>query len=239
MWLEHGIAPDVDAQRRAPVLVELGRHRRALAPEQAREGVADGRRAPVDDDERAGGIRRHELQPDAPSGLALATSVGDALAEDFRERAGAPRRRQEDVEKPRPRDLDALDLGHRREVLDDEVGDLSRRALRDARQDHRRIRRVVAVLRLARDFPRVRVGLGQARLRERRPHAVGQPIGEPHSRNRVPARHGVVTKKKRPITRARGPARDAIRECAPCGDAGSRTREPTPVHAHLRHREVA
>ena len=112
--------------------VELGRHRRALAPEQAREGVADGRRAPVDDDERAGGIRRHELQPDAPSGLALAASVRDALAEDFRERAGAPRRRQEDVEKPRPRDLDALDLGHRREVLDDEVGDLSRRALRGA-----------------------------------------------------------------------------------------------------------
>jgi hypothetical protein len=161
--------------------VELGRHRRALAPEEACERVTDGGRARVDDDERTGGIRRHELEADAAARLTLAASVRGAGAENFRERARAPRRREEDVEKSRARRFDALDLGHRGEVLDDELGDLSRRALRGARQHHRRVRRVIAVLSLARHFPRARVGLGQARLRERRPHAVGQPIGEPHS----------------------------------------------------------
>ena len=152
----------------------------------------------------------------------------------------APRRRQEDVEKSGPRDLDALDLGHRREVLDDEVGDLSRRALRDARQDHRCIRRVVAVLGLARDFPRARVGLGQARLRERRPHAVGQPICEPHSRNRVPVRHTVVTKKKQPTMRARGPAReeDTRRRVARHEPDGAAAREASRDAIHGRARVV-
>src|SRR5262249_21906666 len=133
--------------------VELRRHRRALTPEQTREGVADGRGARVDDDERPGGIRGHELEADAPSSLALPATVRGARAENFRERASAPRRRQEHVEESWPCDLDALDLGHRREVLDDEIGDLAGGAPPRARPPPPRLPFVVALLPPARALP--------------------------------------------------------------------------------------
>src|SRR5439155_26714766 len=140
----------------------------------------------------------------ALASLTLTTSVLGACGENLPQRAGAPGRRQEHVDESGARDLEPLDLGHGREVLHDEVGDLLGRALGGSRQDHGSVGRVVAVLRLTRNFPRTVVGLGQTRLHEGRPHPTRQPIGQLHLRIRVPAYRRVVTKKNRLGARALG-----------------------------------
>ena len=108
--------------------VELRRHRRALRPQEARERIADRRRARVDDHQRAGRVGRDELEADALPRLVLAAPVRGAIREDLAERAGAPRRGEEHVEEAGAGDLEPLHLGPRREVLHDGLGDLARRA---------------------------------------------------------------------------------------------------------------
>ena len=162
------------------VHVELGRDRRALRAQQPRERIADGGGARVHDDERAGGVGGDELQARALAAVAGALPVGGAGGEDRVQRARRPRRRQEDVEESRAGHLDARDLGHRRKILRERVGDLARRPLGGARQRHRDVRRVVAVLGLARYFPRAVVGGRQPRRRQRRPHSFRQPLGDRH-----------------------------------------------------------
>ena len=162
------------------VHVELGGDPRALRAQQPRQRVADGGGARVHDDERAGGIGRHELQARPLAGVARAEPIGRAGVEDLVQRGRGPCRREEHVQEAGARDFHTRDLGHRGEVLRQRVGDLARRALRGARQRHRDVRRVVAVLGLARHFPRAVLGRGQPRRRQRRAHPVRQPIGDRH-----------------------------------------------------------
>ena len=160
--------------------VELRRNLHALRAEQPRQRVADGGGAGVDDHQRTRRVGGDELETDAPTGRALGAAVRRARRQNLAKRARAPRRRQEHVEESGPRDLEPLDLVERGEILHDEIGDLARRPLRGARQDHGNIGRVVAVLGLARDLPRALVERRQARLRERGPQPVGQRLRQSH-----------------------------------------------------------
>ena len=160
--------------------VELRRDARALRAQEARERVADGGGARVDDHQRSGRIRGDELEPPALPGMAGAAPVIGAGLEDVVQRAGRPCRREEDVEEAGARDFHAGDLGHGGKVLRERIGDLAGRPLGGTRQGHRDVRRVVAVLGLAWHLPRTILGRGQPRRRQRRAHPVRQPLGDRH-----------------------------------------------------------
>ena len=109
--------------------VELGGHARAPRAQQPRERVTDRRGARVDDHERAGGIGGDELQRARAARPGSSPRPYAAPAPRIsRSAPRAPRGREEHVEEAGARDLEPLHLGHRREVLDDGLGDLARRA---------------------------------------------------------------------------------------------------------------
>ena len=232
--------------------VELGGDLRALRAQQARERVADRGRARADDHERAGRVRGDELEPDAAAALALAAAVGVARREDLAERPRTPRGRQEHVQEAGPGDLEPLDLEERRKVLHDQLGDLPRRPPRRAREGQRHVGGVVAVLRLARDLPQARLGLGQAGARQRRSHPFGQSLRDRHSpvsgasrrqkMPRCPAAFDVIIPtpsagrrgKSRPASRNRDLGRVAAAAVTPRVSRGATPRRRAPPSSPRR-----
>jgi hypothetical protein len=160
--------------------VVLAGHRRTLGAQQPGQRVAHGGRARVHDHQRSGGIRRHELDADTLARVARAMTVPRAGFQDLAHGAGRPRRRQEDVQEARTGHLEPCDLVELRKVLHHGVGYLARRPARRLGEHHRHVRRVIAVLGLARHFPGDVLRLRQARRGQSRAHRLRQPLGDRH-----------------------------------------------------------
>jgi hypothetical protein len=160
--------------------VELRGHAGAAAAQQARERVADGGRAGVDDDERPRRVRGHELQAHALAGEIRAAAVAGPGREHLAQRGGDPLGREEDVEEAGAGDLQPRHLGRRREVLDDRLRDLARRAPGRLRVRHRDVARVVAVLGLPRHLPDALRRRRQPGRGERALHSVGETFRQGH-----------------------------------------------------------
>src|SRR5262249_31310236 len=106
--------------------VVLRFHRCAQGPEDPGERITNRGCAGIDDDERARGIRAHDLESRARPLLRLARAVARPRLQVLLERSGAPARAQKRVEKARP---GTPDTPHRRclgKVRRDRVRDLAR-----------------------------------------------------------------------------------------------------------------
>ena len=89
-------------------------HLGALRREQVGERVADRDPAPAAGMQRAGGIRRDELEVHALTGENVATSVPRAVGNHRGQRLVEPRRLEIEVQEARPGDLDPVEVGWRR-----------------------------------------------------------------------------------------------------------------------------
>ena len=149
------------AHLRAGVVdVELALDVVAVEREHARERVAVGGVAGVADVHRPGRVGGDELDQDALAARAPPPAPNASpAASTSRERAVQPGR-QEQVQKARPGDLEALEAARRAAAAarsPEPLGDLARRAAEAGRQQQRGVGRVVAELRarrtLERDLP--------------------------------------------------------------------------------------
>src|SRR4029453_14566912 len=98
--------------------VVLRLDRVAPEPEDTRERIAHRGRARIDDDQRAGGVGGDELEEIALARARRGTATRRALSQEVAERARAPGRAQEHVDKARAGNLEALHGGASREVGD-------------------------------------------------------------------------------------------------------------------------
>jgi hypothetical protein len=157
--------------------VVLGLDRVAPEPEDPRERIAHRGRARIDDDQRAGGVGRDELEEIAFARARLGTAICRALAQDVAERARAPGRAQEHVDKAGAGDLEPLHGSDPREVGDDGLGDLARRLPRGPGERHRHIGGVVTVALVPGHFPEHGAHGGKSRRAQRVVEPLGQEIG--------------------------------------------------------------
>ena len=221
------LSPVAGEQRRpevvelAPEVVQvvLAVHLGALCREQVRERVADCDPAPSARVDRPGGVQGHELEVDAVTGPHVAVPVALTLRDDSAQHVVEPRRREIEVDEPRARALDAVDvrrtLGFQR---DDDLGrDLARWHPDGLREPHRHVGRevTVACLRGGRQLDALQGG--KARRVERAVEG-GKELVTDHRSSRA-ARHG--------IRRAASPNRSGdVSGCSPRFAGGSaRTRE--------------
>ena len=107
----------------------------ALCHEQVRDGVTDRHptRAPRMDGPRR--VERDELEVDPAPVQRVVPTVGVSRRYHFAKHVMEPGRRQEEIEEPRPGDLDVVEVRRRRRFHGglDAVGDLARRQLRRLR----------------------------------------------------------------------------------------------------------
>ena len=157
--------------------VVLRLDRVALEPEDPRERIAHRGRARIDDDQRAGGVGRDELEEIALALARLGAAIRRALAQDVAERARAPGRAQEHVDEAGAGDLEALHGGAPREVGDDGLGDLARGLPRGPGERHRHIGGVVAVALVPGHLPEDVAHGGKPRRAQRVFEPLGQEIG--------------------------------------------------------------
>ena len=120
------------------------------------------------DVQRPRGVRAHELDL-YPAAGRLGAAVGVPAFGDLTEHEVERLRGEADVDEPRPGHLGGPDRGRRRKVAHDELGDVARRPAGLRRHGERDVRRVVAVLLLARPGE-LHLGqvAGQPELRRRR-----------------------------------------------------------------------
>ena len=164
--------------------VELGRHR-APGAQETRQRVPDGGRARVDDDERTGRFAETNSSRMRCPACVLAASVRGAAAEDFAQRARAPRRGEEDVDEAGPGDLDASTSGIGGKCLT-----MARRsgaaALGGARQRPSRRWSRSRRARSGAGFPAALRARGNPAAAERRPHGVRQSFCQAHHKHKTP-----------------------------------------------------
>ena len=106
------------------------------------------------DRERAGRIRRDELDLDPLGRRGRPRAVVARRGEHLRERLAVPGLTHREVEKPRPCDVDPLDEIAKNDPFGHLLGDLARRAAEKRSEPKRNRRRVVAVPWIARAFER-------------------------------------------------------------------------------------
>ncbi len=119
----------------------------AGALEQPRDRVAQHRLPPVPDREGAGRVRAHELHLHATTLPRLRVAVRVSPREDLSQRLPPQRVGHEDVDEPRPGDLDPLDrIRTRGKVPDQQLRDLPGALARRRGQEEREVRGVIAML---------------------------------------------------------------------------------------------
>ena len=112
------------------VEVVLPDDRRALGAQHPAERVADRCPPGAADVDRAGRVRRDELEVDLLPGQRIPAAVGRARLDDAADQRTGRGGLQGDVEKARPGDLHSRDAGPVGQVLGDGLGDLARRPTR-------------------------------------------------------------------------------------------------------------
>ena len=143
--------------------------------EQPGDGVAVGAVAGGGDDDRARRVRGDHLDLDVLAPFGLAAAVAASGPEDLRERLAVPVPAEPEVDEPRAGDLGALDLRQRRGPLRQFLRQLARGLPLRRSELQRGVRRVVAVLGLARPFE---LDAGACEARERRFQAGQRSSGQ-------------------------------------------------------------
>ena len=185
------------------VVLALDRPARRL--EHPCERVAQRGVAGVTDVQRPGRVRAHELDLRAPA-VRLGAAVGLAADGHVSERVGQPARRETEVDEPRTGHLRRADEGRLRQVPNDQLRHLTRRALDPGREDERHVRREVTVFFLA--------GLRELDLGEiaRQPELArghGQRLG--HERDQAFFDHRSTKRSRRAPVQRRRLGRDQAR----------------------------
>ena len=172
------------------VQVVLAMDRRALCGEEVRDRVAHGDPSTAAGVQRARRVHRHELQVDARAGVRVAVTELLAVGHHSGEHVVQPRRREEEVDEPGARDLDALHVTRRRrgQGVDESRRDVARRRADLLREHEGHVGLPVAVVpRLRRcDLDAVgrhgQVGRGQRRRQS------GDEVGGDHGASSIPHR---------------------------------------------------
>ncbi len=164
----HRLAELVDLRARV-VEVVLARDVVAGELQHPRERVTVGRVPAARRGQRPGRVRGHVLDVHAQRLLRRPRAPAVARGQHLARRAHVPRVGEEDVQEARPRDLDVIDRGPEAlgELLAQALGDLARRRAERRREQHRRVRGVVAetgLLRALQAGPRAGHGVAVAQV---------------------------------------------------------------------------
>ena len=126
--------------------VVLARHPVANGLQQSSHRVAEDRPAAVGDQQGPCRVGADELEQDALARRRGGPTVGDARREHVAQHRVKRRRRQADVEEPRARERHLAHAVGAAKRLGQQLGDLTRRPLRELLQRERRVGREIAML---------------------------------------------------------------------------------------------